>query len=165
MRARQNRRTGVIILSVAAALWCSLTSPSLPEAWRIPIVATGLLISGALIALAVKRGSENSGPFHLKIFWLSVGFEAVAIPLAIHFLIAAHQAAFILPVLTIIVGLHFVGMWLALERRLHLAICFGMCAAGLIAIFLTPPLRMQVAGFGSALTLWLAAYRIAGRAV
>jgi hypothetical protein len=130
--------------------------------WRGPLIATAILISAVLIVRGRKQ-SAGAGELDRKIFLLSVGFEIVAILAAIYFLIAARRSAFILPALTIIVGLHFIGMWLATGKRDYLSVCAVMCALGFVAVFLPPPFRMQVAGFGSALTLWIAAFRISAR--
>ena len=122
-------------------------------------MAAALLMFGLPILRARKRTFPR-GKLDRKIFWLSVGFEIVAIIAAGYLLTAAHAPSYILAAIAIIVGLHFIGMWLATGRRDYLAVCAAMCALGVAAFFLTPPLRMLLPGFGSALTLWTAAFRL-----
>lgn len=121
-------------------------------------IVAALLVTGLLL-LAIGRGAfATPGKFDTKIFRLSVVFETVAIFAAIFLLNYFHAATFILSAIAIIVGLHFVGMWRATDKRMHLEIAAAMCLAGVAAAGLPPPLRYQVAGFGSAFSLWIGAF-------
>ena len=117
-----------------AVVWCVFTSFSMPAPWRASLIAAVLLVSGCLILFAVKRRPAGPAKFDRRIFWLSVAFEAVAAYGAIRFLIGIHAPTYILPAIAIIVGLHFIGMWLAMDRRDHLVVCAAMCGLGVAAI-------------------------------
>jgi hypothetical protein len=81
--------------------------------------------------------------------------EAVAIFVAFHMLAAFHMQQAIGPVTGILVGLHFIGLWLATGARIFLLITVGcclVCAASMLA--LPFPAAAIAAGFGMAIVLW-----------
>jgi hypothetical protein len=152
------QKRGVIILSVMGCVWCVATAFTLPSAMRSVTIAAALLVTGLLLLAIRSRAFATPGKFDRKIFRLSVVFETIVIFAAIFLLNYFHAAPFILSAIAIIVGLHFIGMWRATDKRMYLGIAAAMCLAGLVAAGLPPPLRFQVSGFGSALSLWIGAF-------
>jgi hypothetical protein len=68
----------------------------------------------------------------------------------------------IYPVIGCIVGLHFIGLWLATRSRRFLFITAGMCFVSLLSMLMpftwhTIGLRYLLLGAGNALVLWVAA--------
>ena len=153
-----NQKTGVAILSVMGFVWCTAGAILLPPPWRAAATVGASIICGALL-YANASGPAVLARLDRRIFALAAAFEIVGIFIAIRFLVISHQATFIPAAIAAIVGLHFVGMWLASDNRTYLGIAAAMCGAGLASVFLSPPARMQVAALASGITLWAGAAR------
>ena len=148
-----NGKTGVVILSVMGLLWCFGGSLTLPSVWRGIAGFGGLLISTALL-YSNSVIPATPGKLDGRIFRLSVTFEFVGIGLVAWILIAAHYQGFIFPAVVIIVGLHFIGMWLATGKAAYATLAGVMCGTGLLAALMPFPVRTQISGIGSAIALW-----------
>jgi hypothetical protein len=138
-------------------LWLSAGASALqpPFNW----IAGGIGL--ALFAMAAARlprkvdAEQRTGPFNRKVFMLAVLFEVSAIVFAQAWLMAHGLGAYLLPVVGVLVGMHFVGLWLAWQRRSFLLLAAAMVAVNALAIVLPLQLRGRVAlsGFGSAAAL------------
>jgi hypothetical protein len=100
--------------------------------------------------------------FDAPVYGFAAAFEVVGVMLAALALRAPGRRGLIAPVVAIITGLHFIGLWIATGQRLFLGVTFGLCAAGLIALGwpgrpggAADP-RLAIAGLGSAFVLWAA---------
>ena len=121
---------------------------------------TAILIAGsALIALAawrvVRCGRVGDRRFDRKYYIAAVVLEIVAIMLAQAWLSARGESALLFPVVGIIVGLHFIGLWLAMRSSRFLWLSGALVAINLVALLvpLSPSQRVMLSGFGSAASL------------
>jgi hypothetical protein len=138
-------------------LWLFAGASALP----VPVNWISGAIGLALFAIVAARlprkimGERPTGPFNRKIFALAVVFEVIAIVLAQTWLIAHGLIAYLLPVVGMLVGLHFIGLWLAWQRRSFLTLAGAMVTVNILAIALPLPMegRLALSGFGSAAAL------------
>ena len=157
---RRKSRGGVIggLIGLAFGwLWLLVGSTAAGSA------GTPILVGGSvLFALAVWRGvtreQPDSGRFNAAYYIAAVVAEIVAIG-ASQVWLAAHQRGDLLfPVVGIIVGLHFIGLWLASRREAFLWLTGAMVAVNLLALLLplSAPARIMLSGFGSSASLLIA---------
>lgn len=85
--------------------------------------------------------------------------EIASIALAQAWLTARGLEPLLFPVIGVIVGLHFTGLWLAFARRRFLALAGAMTVINLLAIVLPldPGTRLMLSGFGSSACLLVTA--------
>jgi hypothetical protein len=155
---------GVALGAAFAALWGLAGARGLAGGWRRRIATLVLMASAGLIARAVVAPPQPAWAmrFDAAVYGYAAAFEIVGVVLAALALRAPGRRGLIAPVLAIITGLHFVGLWAATGQRLFLGVTFGLSAAGLIALgwprragAAADP-RLAIAGLGSALVLWAA---------
>jgi hypothetical protein len=155
---------GVAAGAVFAALWGLVGARGLAGAWRRRIAVLVLMASAGLVARALIAPPQPAYAqrFDAHIYGYAVAFEIVGVVLAALALRAPGRRGLLAPVLAIITGLHFVGLWLATGQRLFVGVTLGLCAAGLIALgwarrpnSAADP-RLAIAGLGSAFVLWAA---------
>jgi hypothetical protein len=151
-----SEKTGMAISSIMGFFWCLAGALALPQAGRVGAMAAAFLVSGALLYANASRPTAAS-KFNRKIFSVAVAFEVVGIAAAVWLLTRSHEPTLIVPVIAVIVGLHFIGMWLATDNRTYLGIAVAMSVAGLGSTLLPFPARMQVAALASAIILWAGA--------
>lgn len=121
----------------------------------IPVIAGGALVFGLAGWRVVRRGGRGGRRFHRGYYLAAVAFELAAIVGAQAWL-AAHGRAFLLfPVVGVIVGLHFIGLWLAAEDRRFLWLSGALVAINAAALLgpLAPRVRIMMSGFGSSAAL------------
>jgi hypothetical protein len=58
------------------------------------------------------------------------------------------------PIVTAIVGVHFVGLWFATGNQKWLWLEAALCGVGIIGLLVPPAARLPTAGIGSAPALW-----------
>lgn len=178
MRSSQSAR-GVAVTTVIAAIfglfWGFTGTAGLPSPFEL--LGRGLLLVITLILFAVALGflrlarrlpsanGENGGnPFRTRAYKISVLLMAIAIPITS---IGLRNIGFedaIVPVIAIIVGLHFFGLIRAFDSQRFAIIGGAICLVGVIALGLPAhlslntgaslPLRETVVGIGCALILW-----------
>lgn len=151
--------TGRAIGLAFAALWLLLGAAALPLPWRYAAAAGGL---AGLVVLAVRAwrlDEPRTGLFRMARFRLAVALEFGAIAVANWQLNRAGVGGYLIPVVGIIVGVHFVGLWWAGGGTVYLWLAGAMTAVDAFALLLPPGgAAMQgVAGFGSAAALAVAA--------
>jgi hypothetical protein len=124
--------------------------------------ALSVLFSAGLIALLVLHPptAPQSGTFRGDIYGIAVTAEFIAIILAVVALKWLHRKDLVYPVIGLIVGLHFIGMWKATDLKSFLALALGMSVISIVALFLPDmgrngfsPRRTTV-GLGCAAMLW-----------
>jgi hypothetical protein len=160
---------GTIIGIVFGLVWGVVGACPLPPEWRLNALIAIVLIAAALIIAAVRTsGSTNvlgSKPFDGRAYGGAVAAEALAIVVAVPLLTHAHREAYVPPVIALIVGLHFLGLWKASGQRMFVWICVGLCAVSCAAALLPSDVvvegtgmqsRLAFTGLGSALALWIA---------
>ena len=100
--------------------------------------------------------------FRRRAYTVTVILELAALVAATNLLPRAGFGDELIPAVGVIVGLHFIGLWMATGLRRFLWIAFAMCAASAISAFLPMAYtgldpRVAVCGFANALVLWAGA--------
>ncbi|MDP1028541.1 hypothetical protein Q5H91_15060 [Sphingomonas sp. KR1UV-12] len=147
--------TGRAIGLAFAALWLFLGAVALPLPWRYLAGALGLAAILLLGVRAWRMNERRTGLFDMRRYRLSVALEFGAIALAGFLLDRVGLGGYLIPVVGIIVGLHFVGLWWAGGGPQYLRLAGIMTAIDAGALLLPPGSRaMQAAaGLGSAAAL------------
>ncbi len=100
--------------------------------------------------------------FRQRAYLIAVALEVVALVIANTALPRIGFGDELIPVVGVIVGLHFIGLWRATRLRRFLGIAFAMCVVSAFSALL-PTMwgnidpRIAVCGFGNALVLWIGA--------
>ena len=135
-------------------LWL-LVGASAAGAAAVPVAIVGIILFMAAAWRTVRRDRHEKGPFAVGYYIAAVVAEVVAIMIAQAWLSSRGLNALLFPVIGIIVGLHFIGLWLAMRHRRFLWLTAGLVAINLTALIL--PLsrneRLMVSGFGSSAAL------------
>jgi len=147
---------GAIIVGVFAVIWTVAGARVLGRGWMFALCALAILISLAIGHLAAHHGSAYPFKFNGPAYGIAVAFEFVGIFVAVIILQRRRLHDFILPVVSIIVGLHFFGMVAALGSDEYWWVGAAMCAWP-VAIMLLMPRRwwIPMIGFGFAVILWV----------
>lgn len=149
-------RIGAIIGLFFALVWLNVGLQAMAGPWRIAVGAAGVI---ATIVAGVRawRRPLDTGRFDRKWYLIAVAGELAAMAL-VGALFDFHDAPSIMwAIIGIIVGLHFIGLWRAVDDRRFLWLAGGMTAINIIALALTPGAGMQMlTGFGSSAALVLA---------
>ena len=152
--ARLGGMIGGLIGLAFGWLWLVIGASATGAAQRPIVLAGSLLFAGAAFQL-VRRGRGGSGRFAGRYYLAAVIGEVAAIALAQNWLAAHHREDLLFPVVGIIVGLHFIGLWLAWRRVQFLWLTGAMVAINLLALLL--PLatrsRTMLSGLGSSAAL------------
>lgn len=142
-----------------AVLWLLLGAAALSVPWRYLIGAAGLAAIAALLWRARRMQEPRTGLFRMDRYLIAVVAEFAAIALVQLVLARLGLSAYLLPVVGVLVGVHFVGLWWAGGGDSYLRLAGTMTALNAAALLLPPGSRaMQaVAGLGSAAALaWFA---------
>ena len=151
--------TGVMIMSVFAAIWWVIGG----RASGYPaVVAYGvpLLVTGTMLALAWRRspsGDPEPGPDTSgRVIGIASAAEGVLILVAVIVLDNAGRADWKIPVIAIIVGLHFLPIARWLPARSYYLTAALLVAVGAIGLALPAGRqRTTVVTVGAACILWL----------
>jgi hypothetical protein len=121
-------------------------------------VAGCLIFALAALWIVLRRRRTRGRRFAAGYYLAAVGAEVVAIVAAQNWLAAHGQKQLLFPVVGIIVGLHFIGLWLATGDRVFAWLTSVMVAINLAALLLplSPDARRMVSGFGSSAALLVA---------
>jgi hypothetical protein len=147
--------------AVFGGLWGVVGTLALPVAERWLAAATISALTIAILWRLWRAPPAKTAPlFGRRAYRWAVGFELVAIYIASVLLPRWGLQPFFVPVVGIIVGLHFVGLYRATRARRFLAICAGMVVVSAAATLLPGAahglsLRDAATGFGNALVLWI----------
>ena len=153
---------GAILLASFAVLWAGLGARSLGRAWALRLTALSALLSLALINLAVRQLQAPTGKianrpnaYSPRAYWLSVAFEAIAIPVAVFVLRKTGRYRYILPAIGLVVGLHFFGLVPAFGSIEFAWIGGAICGLVLVSVLLLPPTATwKIAGSTRQVELW-----------
>lgn len=142
-----------------AALWLLLGAGALSVPWRYAVGVGGAAAIVVLAFRAWRLVEPRTGLFRMGRYWIAVALEFGAIALANLALNRAGLAGYLIPVVGMIVGLHFIGLWWAGGGTQYLRLAGAMTAIDAAALLLPPgSAAMQaVAGLGSATVLAWAA--------
>jgi hypothetical protein len=153
---------GAILLASFAVLWAGLGARSLGRSWALRLTAFSALLSLALINVAVRQLQAPTGKmtgqpmaYNPRAYWLSVAFEAIAIPVAVFVLRRTGRYRYILPAIGLVVGLHFFGLVPAFGSLEFAWIGGAICGLVLASVALLPPTATwKVAGSPLQVELW-----------
>ncbi len=146
-----------IIVAAFGGVWCLYGASRLPGRRRAIAAVAAVVISVVLIAGGIHHTGVVGREFLLPTYYAAVAFEAIAIIVVVAVMRRSNRVTMIGPSIAIIVGLHFIGLFLATGDALFLWLCAALCAVGIGAVLRQPSSRAMAAGFGSALVLWAAA--------
>lgn len=148
---------GAIIVSCFAVIWAAAGSRRLGQRWFAILLSMSVLISSGLIYAGSRIEPARPLTFSPKAYSISVALEAVLILLAVLFLRRPDRKHLLLPVISIIVGLHFFGMVWALGSNLYWWVGGAICLLPILTMSILPRnVWDPVVGLGCALILWLA---------
>ena len=138
-------------------LWLLVGSTAAGAA-QIPILVAGSILFALAGYRVVRRRGLEEGRFIAGYYIAAVVAEVAAIFVAQEWLRSHDRQDLLLPVIAIIVGLHFIGLWLAWRRDAFLWLTGALVAINLLALLLplTRAARTMVSGFGSAASLLVA---------
>jgi hypothetical protein len=146
---------GAVIVSIFAIIWTAAGTHQLGRRWFALLSLMSILASLGVIYAATRITPAHSVAFNATAYNISVVFEAVLIFLAVVFLVRSGNKQFLLPVISILVGLHFFGMVWALGSNIYWFIGVAMCFLSILTMSILPQtLRAPVVGLGCAVILW-----------
>ena len=154
---------GAMVVASFAVLWAGLGGRSLGRPWAIGLTLVSSLLSLAIILVAIQRlhappprtTAVVASATHPGAYWLSVGFEAVAIPIALFILKRTGRDRYILPTIAFLVGLHFFGLVPAFGAIEFAWVAGAMCALPVIVVVLLPPaVSWHIGGAARQVDLW-----------
>ena len=149
---------GAIIISAFAVVWTIAGTREWRRAPFVGCVLGALLISAAVIALTGRIPPAHPVRFNVTAYIWAVGFEIFFIFVALALLKRAGRKHLLLPIISVIVGLHFFGMVPALGSDIYWWIGGAMILLPVAAMSLLPRKAWApVTGLGGALILWLSA--------
>jgi hypothetical protein len=140
-------------------LWLLVGATAAGVAAGIAIACVGLLMFTIVILRTRRQPDRQSRPFIRAYYMCSVAAEVAAI-IAAQLWLAAHAREDLLwPAVGVIVGLHFIGLWLASSDRRFLWLTGAMVALNLAALLLpiSTRERIMMSGFGSSACLLVSA--------
>jgi len=151
---------GAMIMSFFGAVFAALT---LYAAWgwwdarlMLPFVVF-IVIGGAAWVVGRRAPAIPLSPRAAKVLMGSTAGEGIGIPLGITLVNNLGHGDWALPVIALVVGLHFLPIGWAVPQRFYTMLGLGLIALGLAGFLLPQPMGTLVAGFGGALADWGAA--------
>ncbi len=146
-------------------LWAAMGTLALPTSFRPLTISAALALTLILLGRLWVCVVPASRGFHRrKAFRIAVILETLALIAAGYLLTRYHLEAYMVPVIGIIVGLHFIGLWLASGSTAFLWMAAAMCtiSAAAMALPAAPPgslnERALFASYGNALVLWIGCF-------
>lgn len=152
------QQIGDLIGVIAGGIWALAGSTVLSGRSRAIAVVVSLAAT-ILLGLAIGRlpsagMADHPGRFDGGIYALAVGAEMIAILAAVALLHRLARQDWLPPVIAVIVGLHFLGLWRATGEVACVALAAGLCLVGFAGLWVPASVRLLVVGFGAALVLW-----------
>ena len=148
---------GAIIVSVFAIAWTAAGARDFGRRWFGFLLIISILISAALIYAGTHIEPAHPAVFNGKAYGIAVTFEALLIFLAVMILRRMNRKDLLLPIISLIVGLHFFGLVPAFGSNLYWWIGGAMCLLPILTMSILPRKIWQpVVGLGCAVILWFA---------
>ena len=148
---------GILVGSVFGLAWWIAGTAGVRRGKPV-LAAVGVLIALALAAFAaaVPLRPASKHIFDGALYGTTVIAETVAILVAIMWLRSHRRLSLIPPIVAIVVGFHFVGLWLASANLIFVLDAIGLVGVGSFSLWNEPGSadRLAVTGFGSAAVLW-----------
>jgi hypothetical protein len=151
---------GALFGFLFGVLWLLIGANAVGNPASDVIAYVGILLFVLAAARVIRRPARRyDRRFKMSYYIAAVVAEVAAIAVAQSWLASHGQTELLMPVIGIIVGLHFIGLWLASGHRLFAWLTGAMVAINLAALLL--PLstrgRKMMSGFGSSAALLVAA--------
>ena len=148
---------GAIIVPMFAIVWVAAGTRSLGRR-RFGFLCFGaILISIGLIYAGTRIEPARTLTFNGKAYAIAVTLEAILILFAVVILRVTNRKHLLLPIISIIVGLHFFSMVPALGSNLYWWIGGAMSLLPVLTMSILPRKAWDpTVGVGSALILWSA---------
>ena len=129
---------GAIVVSIFAVIWIAAGTHNLGRRWFSWLLSISILISLGVIVAAGKISPAHPATFNGKAYGLSVAFEAILIFLAVLLLSSGDRKRFLLPIISIIVGLHFFGLVWAFGSNEYWFVGSAMCLLSILTMSILP---------------------------
>ncbi len=165
VRTRLIRGVSQLIGWFFGTFWALLGAFALPHPYQRTGCALALVIALIFLARLWRYEPPTAAAksiFRAPPYFIAVSAELLCMYTAALLLprVGAQQQVY--PAIGCIVGLHFIGLWLATRNRQFLRITAGMCFVSLLSMIMpftwhTLGLRYLLLGAGNALVLWVAA--------
>lgn len=150
---------------VFGGLWAIIAATALTPGWRLPMAIAGVVVT---IVLVVRLWRTPAPPmdgnrlFGRRAYQIAVILEVLAIYAASAVLPRLGLQDYFLQAVGLIVGLHFIGLYIASGSRRFLGIAAGMSIVSVAATAMPQwidgwHVRDAVTGLGNALALWIGA--------
>lgn len=156
-------RGAIWVLCIFATVWgvIGLSPLGLP-ATAIPIAISVVLIGWASrMALPGRTGADAKRIGRLIAFWSSVQGVAIFATFALCQRLGITDAA--VPILAIIVGLHFLPLARGIPTPIYDATGLAMIVVGAVALLLPAPIRYAATGIPCAIILWVTCLALVAR--
>jgi hypothetical protein len=148
---------GAIIVSIFAIIWTAAGARNLERRWFVFLLTMSILISVGLLCTGAHIQPAHPATVNGEAYGIVVTVEAALIFLAVLILRMADRKHLLLPIISLIVGLHFFGMVPALGSNLYWWIGGAMCLFPIVAMSVLPQRVWDpVVGLSCAVILWLA---------
>lgn len=162
--------SGVLVLAFFGAIWLMLGCYRACRPVALPFACLAIAVAAGLIVHAAWRGMHSSRPDFeawtkrpaglrfARVFWITNVVEGLSIFAAVNVLAWLGLERWTLVAIMIAVGLHFLPLAWALQRRAHY-----VTGAALVGLALCYPLltaagpESPIGGLGAGLILWSAA--------
>ena len=131
-------RIRTIVVSIFAVIWIAAGTHNLGRRWFSWLLSISILISLGVIVAAGKISPAHPATFNGKAYGLSVAFEAILIFLAVLLLSSGDRRRFLLPIISIIVGLHFFGLVWAFGSNEYWFVGSAMCLLSILTMSILP---------------------------
>jgi hypothetical protein len=166
--SRALRRRGAVVVALFALLWALVAASGLPSGVAAPVRVVAALASGAALGLVIagSRGRRQAPSpervrrqpegWHRRVGVVNL-LEAVAIALTVVVCVAADVPQLVPPVVSLVVGVHFVPLARLFDQpeyRLTAAGLVGGAVLGLAGLAIGPEASRVLVGSVAAGTLW-----------
>jgi len=165
LRTRLLRSLSRLIGWSFGTFWALLGAFALPHPYDRAGCALGLVIAVIFLARLWKNETPAAAArplFRTPAYVIAVSAELLGMYTAALLLPRFGAQQLVYSAIGCIVGLHFIGLWLATRSRRFLRITAGMCSVSLLSMMIpftwhAIGLRYLLLGTGNAIVLWVAA--------
>ncbi len=157
---------GAIVGACIAGLWGIAGAVALSGRSRAFAALLSCAVSAGIVMGLLHHAPRAAvGVFHGGIYGIAVTAEGMGIAVAIPLLKRLNRPHLLMPAISFLVGLHFLGLWQATGLIRFVLVAVGICLVAAWGALLAAPRRSMkastvqaVVAFGTALVLWAAAF-------
>jgi hypothetical protein len=171
--AARGRGVGVLVGAVIGAAWAAYGASLLPAwtafvlaiaaAFTAPLAAAGVAMIGRARAMPADPAGAAANRRAWRWFWLNLAAEIVLLNLAALALNATGRPAYLIPAISVVVGLHFLPMARFFDVPSYLWTGLAMIAVAAVAamaiatLFADPSRVVAMEALANAAILWATA--------